>query len=146
MRSNGIKQLCGSIVKNFNIAVSGRITGALLLQHLDHHVVGGLVNKGNHDLLTVKCKGSICILLRRSLRNLPDEIPGQGFRQGITKLFHIGLIDIAGFRGAHIRQGIIMTVKLTFLQELRNDLILCRTVEEKLRTVQPVFFIGKKCI
>ena len=34
----------------------------------------------------------------------------------------------------------------TFLQELRNDLILCRTVEEKLRTVQSVFFIGKKCI
>ena len=117
-----------------------------MLQHLDHHVVGGLVNKGNHDLLTVEGKGSIRILLHRSLRNLPDEIPGQGFRQGITKLFHIGLIDIAGFRGAHIRQGIIMTVKLTFLQELRNDLILCRTVEEKLRTVQPVFFIGKKSI
>ena len=60
----------------------------LLLQHLNHHIVGGLVDKGNHDALAVDQVIAVGILCRGCVGHLPDEVPGKGLRQLVPQGFH----------------------------------------------------------
>ena len=95
---NGAQQRPGCVVEDFNFTVIGRIAGALLPQHLDHHVVSGFIDEGNHHLLPVDEEVSIVILGHGGFRNRPDEIPRQRLGQREAQRFHIGSVDIAGFR------------------------------------------------
>ena len=45
MFGNGIEDFFCSIVKDLHFSCACGITGILLLQHLDHHIVGGFVDE-----------------------------------------------------------------------------------------------------
>ena len=49
--------------------------------HLDHHVVGGLVDKRDQYILPIDYIGAVRILCGGSLGDFPDEVPGQYIRQ-----------------------------------------------------------------
>ena len=118
---NRVKQFRGGIIENPDFSAVRRISGVKLLQHLDHHVVRGLVDERNQHLFPIQNEGAVRIFRRSRFRNLPDEIPGQGFRKGVAQGFHIVLIDVAGLRGTHVGNRIIMAADGAFLQKLGND-------------------------
>ena len=103
------------IVENLDLAGLRGISGVFLTQHLNHHIVCGFVYKWNQHILIVDLVGSICILRHGGFTYFPHKIPCEGFWKGVSKLFHIGFIYIAGFCGAHERQCIIVTGKRTLL-------------------------------
>ena len=119
---DGLQRLPGGVVEEQNVAFGSGIIRSLLAQKLDHHVVGGFVDEGDHDLLPVHHKISLGILRHGGLGNLPHKVPGELFGKGKAQLFHEGLVHIAGLGGAHIGDGVVIAVKGTFLQELGNDL------------------------
>ena len=54
MVCDGVEQLLRGIVEQLDLAVFCGISGIFLLQHLDHHVVRGLIDKRDHDILPVQ--------------------------------------------------------------------------------------------
>ena len=56
--------------------------------HLDHHVIGGLIDKRDQYILPIDHIGAVRILGGGSLGDFPDEVPGQYIRQSISKIFH----------------------------------------------------------
>ncbi len=50
-------RLAGGVVEQLHLPGAVGIPGPLLLQHLDHHVVRGLVDEGDQHLLAVRCRG-----------------------------------------------------------------------------------------
>ena len=141
-----IEDLFRGIVKNLDVTGAGGIARALLAQHGDHHIVRRLVDKGDHGFLTVDKEVALGILCHSGFRNLPDEIPCEGFRQFIAQRFHIGFVHIAGFRGAHIGNGIMMVAESALCQKFRHDLLLSRCIEQHLTAAQTVLFVGKQVI
>ena len=129
--------LCG-IVEDQHIPVFRGIRRVKLFEHGDHHIVRALVDKGNHDLLAIDFERAVLILLHGLFADFPDEIPCDHIRQFISQLFHHVLVHIQCFRGTHIRQGIIVLIQHTFLQEFRNDLLLFRGIETNLASAEPV--------
>ena len=115
MAGDGRKELPGGIVKELDLPRRRGIACALLSQHLDHHVVCGFIDEGDHHLLSVDLIDSVFILFGSRLGYLPDKIPGEGLRQGVAQLFHIGLIDIAGLGGTHEGHGVGAPVYGTLL-------------------------------
>ena len=140
------EQIAGCVVEDQNLAGRGGIARVLLAEHLDHHVVGGLVEEGNHDLLTVEKIIAVGVLLRGRFGDLPDKVPGQSFRKRIAKLFQKGLVYVAGFGGAHVGNGVVDTADGALAEKLRNDLLLCRGIVRKLRPAETVARIGKQII
>ena len=63
------------------------------MEHLNHHIVRGLINEGNEHLLPVDFE-HIPLLFHGSLADLPHKIPGQHLRQSEAQLLHIVLIDV----------------------------------------------------
>ena len=139
------KALCG-VVKQQNLPFFGGISRLLLSQHLNHHVVGGFVDKRNHDLLAVDGKIARRILFHGRLGNLPHKIPGKGIGKGVAKSFHIGFVDIAGFCGAHVGNGIVMSPKGAFLQKAGNNFLRFRRVKGNLAASETVFFVCKQLL
>ena len=86
------------IVEEKDLAGSRRIVRALLLQHLDHHVVGRLVNDRDHDVLAVDGVFAVRTFLHGLLGNLEHKIPGHHIRKLIAHLFNKCLIDVACLR------------------------------------------------
>ena len=141
-----VKNLLRRAIENLYVTSLRGITCPLLLQHLNHHVVRGLVDKGNHDVSAVQLIGAIRILLRGSLRHLPDKIPGQRLRQRVAQRLYVCFIDIAGFCGTHVGHRVISAFDGALFQELRHNLLLCGSVKQKLASTQTVFFIRKQII
>ena len=110
-----VPQLYGAVVPGV-----GRIQ---LLQHLDHHIVRGLVDEGDEHLLTVELIGAVCVFGRGGLADLPDEVPGEAFRQGEAQLFHKIFVHVAGLCGAHIGQGIGGAPNGALRKKLGHDFI-----------------------
>ena len=103
---NGFQQLSGLSVPQLHRAVAPGIGGVQLGKALNHHIIRGLVDEGNQYLLAVELVCPVGIFRRSGLTDLPDEVPGQGFRQGEAQLLHKVFVDVAGLRGAHIGQGV----------------------------------------
>ena len=141
MLPDGIQKLLRRIVEKTDLSRSGGIVGILLLQHLDHHVVGRLVDEGDQDLLPVQDKIVVCILLHGGLRDLPYKVPGEHVRQLVSQLLHEGFVHIAGFGGAHVRHGIIVSAQHAFIQKFGNDLLLCRSVHFCLTSAKSVILV-----
>ena len=146
MVCNSVKDIPGGVVKDLHLPGVSGISGPLLPEHLDHHIVCRLIDERDHDLLVVKFIGAVWIFFCGSLGNLPDKIPGKGFGKGIAQSLYIGLVYIAGFCRTHERQGVVMAADLTFLQKLRHDLGFFRRVESHLASSQAVVFISEKII
>lgn len=50
MPCNCLQQLCRSIIEYLNIPCFIRIACTLLIQHLNHHIVCGLIQERDHDI------------------------------------------------------------------------------------------------
>ena len=119
---NGFQQLSGLSVPQLHRAVAPGIGGVQLGKALNHHIIRGLVDEGNQYLLAVELVCPVGIFRRSGLTDLPDEVPGQGFRQGEAQLLHKVFVDVAGLCGAHIGQGVGGSVDGTLGKKLGNDL------------------------
>ena len=144
MLGNGAQSLPGGVVEQQDLALGGGIVRLLLPQQLDHHIVGGFINKGDHYLLAVHQIVSVGILGGGGIGHLPHKVPGKGLGQLISQLFHKGLVHVAGLGGAHIGDGIVVAVKGTFLQELGNDLLPRGAVELHRTAPQTVFRMAEQ--
>ena len=146
MRRDIKENLLCIIVEKKNLAGSRRIVRALLLQHLDHHVVGRLVNDRDHDVLTVDSEFSVRTLLHGLLGNLEHEIPGYHIRKLIAHLFNKCLIDVAGLRRPHIWKCIIVISDLALVKIFRDDLVDLRRVEQDLTSAETVLFVDEQLV
>lgn len=124
MLGDGGQQLLGGVVEELDVSAAGGVARSQLLEHLDHHVVGGLVDEGDHHLLTVEKVIALGVLFRGRFRYLPDKVPGEGLRQGVAQLLHVGLVDVAGLGGAHVRHGVVGPVQIALVQKLGDNLLL----------------------
>ena len=124
-----VEKVLGRIVKEQDLALLRGIAAALLAQILDHTVVCGFVDEGDHHLLPVDLVGTVLILGCGRLGYLPDILPGQHLRHTVAQLFHISLVDVAALRRPHKGHGIGIATDLTFLQKLRYDLTVARPVK-----------------
>ena len=115
MTGDGRKELSGGIVKELDLPRRSGIPCALLSQHLDHHVVCGFIDEGDHHLLPVDLIDPIFVLFGGCLGYLPDKIRGEDLRKSVAQLFHVGLIDIAGFGGTHEGHGVGAPIYRTLL-------------------------------
>ena len=134
------------VVEQLHVPFFRSIARILLLQHLNHHVIRGFIDDGNHHLLAVKKIGPVCILLRGSLCHLEHIIPGQDLRKLIAKLLHQIAVDIHCLRGAHKRNRIMLFSDSAFLQKLRHHLRQLRTVISDLAPAKAVLLILKQII
>ena len=103
----GHEKLPGGVIEDLNIPGGGGVGGVQLAKLLDHHVVRGLIDKGDHHILTVQPVGAVGVFRRGSLADLPDKVPGQNFRHLVAQSLHKVLVDVAGFRGAHVGNGVV---------------------------------------
>ena len=146
MRRHRLQQFPGCVIENGDIAFRIGIAGIFLPEHLDHHVVGRLVDDRDHDLLAVDQEIAVFILGHGRLGDFKHVIPGQDIRHFIAQGFDIIPVDIDRFGGTHVRQRIMGAVDHALLQELRDDLILAGAVKLQLRTAQTVFLIREQFI
>ena len=146
MLGDSCEDFSRGIVEQLHLAAARGVACVPLLQHLDHHVVRGLVDEGNQHLLTVQQIISGVVLRHGGLGNLPDKVPGQNVGEGVPQLFHIGLVDVAGFRGAHVGDGVIMAVDSAFRQKLGDNFRLRGGVKAHLAATKTVFFIGEQLV
>ena len=146
MLSDGGQQLFGGVVEELNVSAAGGVARVQLPEHLDHHVVGGLVDEGDHHLLAVDQVIALGVLFGGGLRYLPDKVPGEGFRKGVAQLLHVGLVDVASLGGAHVRHSVIGPVQVALLQKLGDDLLLGGAVKFQCRAPQAVVRVGKQVV
>ena len=146
MFRDGIQQRFGGIVKEKDFSILGGITAVQLLQHLDHHVIGGFIDERNQYILPVDQEVTVLPLRHCRLRHLPDKIPGQGIRQCIAQRLHIGLIDITSFCGTHKGNGIMNAINGAFFQKFRYNLLLGHPIKTQLAATQAICLIGKQII
>ena len=143
---NDMKQGAGGVVEQLHLSPGVGIPGIQLVEHLNHHVVRGLVDEGNQHLLPVEQVIPLAVLGHGGFTHLPDKVPGQGFRQGKAQGFHVGLIDITSLGGTHVGNGVVVTVEPALLKKLGDNLLLGGTVEENLAASQTVLGVGKQII
>ena len=86
-----------------------------LTEHLNHHIVGGLIYEGNHDVLAIEGIYAVVVFLCGRVGYLPYEVPSKHIGQFISQLFDVILIDIAYLGGAHERQGVMRARNFAFL-------------------------------
>ena len=75
MFRNISQKLCGSVMEEQYLSLRSGVARLLLAKHLNHHIVGRFVDKGNHDLLAVHQISSVLALGGSSVGDLPDKIP-----------------------------------------------------------------------
>ena len=143
---DGFEDILGFIVEQQDIALLIGIPRALLAEHLDEHIVRGLINEGNHHLLPVDGEGTVRVLRHRRLGDLPDKVPGQCIRQLVTQLFDIGLVDIAGLGRAHIGYRIAMLADVPFGKIFRHDLVIRNRIKFHCRPAQTVFLTRQQLV
>ena len=141
-----LKQFLRRIVEQEDLSFRSRVACPVLLQHLDHHVVSGLVQERDHDILSIHLEGAVLVLLHRSLGNLPDVVPCQHIRHFISQFLHISLIDITCLCRPHKRHRIQVSIDPSFFEELWDHLILFRPVKLQLRASQPVLVVTDQVI
>ena len=90
------------------------LTGKLT-EHLNHHIVGGLIYEGNHDVLAIDGICAVVVFLCGRVGYLPYEVPSKHIGQFISQLFDVILIDIAYLGGAHEWQGVMCARNFAFL-------------------------------
>ena len=134
------------VVKDLDRPVLLRVRRVQLLQHLDHHIVGRLVNERDHRLLPVHGIISVRVLCGRSFGDFPDKVPGKHVRKRIAQLFNVRFVHIAGFCRPHVGKRVNMFAKPALLQEFRNDLLFCRSVIQKFTASQPVLRVRDQVI
>ena len=133
----------GLIIEDQHLASSGRVARVHLAQVLDHHVVGGLVDEGDHRRLTVDKVVAVFALGQGCLGHLPHEVPGQHLGQGVTQLLHKGLVDVAHFSGAHVGHGVGMSRQLTLRQVFGDHLAEGGRVKADVPPAQAVVGVGE---
>ena len=144
---DAVQQLLSGVVEDPHLAAVGGVASALLAQHLDHHVVRGLVDEGQQHLLAVGGVGAVGVLRRgRRLGNLPHKVPRQRLGQGVAQCLYIGLVHIARLGGAHERHGVVAAGKAALLQKLRDYLLHGRPVVLQGAAAQPVPLVGKQTV
>ena len=142
---DAVQQRLGGVVEDLHLAAVGGVAGALLPQHLDHHVVRGLVDEGQQHLLPVDGEGAVGVFGGgRRIGHLPHKVPRQRLRQLIAQRLHIGLVHIARLGGAHERHGVVTAGKAALRQKLGNHLRLRRPVVPEGAAAQPVLLVGKQ--
>ena len=141
MLGNGIEQFPGGFIEYQHFAFRVRIACALLLKHLDHHIVCRLIDEGYHYILGVNRIDPVLVLCGCGLCNFPYEIPSQPLGQGIAKLLYICLIHIAYLGRAHKRKRVEFAVQTAFAKKFGNDLILLWRIEPKLASPKAIAFI-----
>ena len=140
------EELLGRVVEHQDVPVFIRIRCIQLAQHGDHHIVGRFVDERDHNLLTVHLIVPVSIFLHCRLGDFPHKIPGEDIRDGIAEFFQQRLVDKARLRGAHERQCIEISVDIALVQELRDDLLRSRRIEEQLAAAQAEAFIGQQVV
>ena len=146
MLTDGHQKLPGGVVKQLDFAVCLGITGVLLLQLGDHHVVRGLIDEGDQGILPVDLESTVLVLGHGGFGYLPNEVPGQCFRQLVAQRFHIGFVYITCLGGSHIGNSIIVAVKDTLLQELGYHFLSGGTVVAELTAAQTVLFVQEQIV
>ena len=137
MLGYGAENTLRGVVENADSPGGVGIIRPQLPQHLDHHIVGGFIEEGNHDLLVVEKEDPV-FFLRSGIGHLPHKVPRQGLRQGVAQLFHKGLVNKACRRGAHIGHGVDRAADRALREELRDDLLPGRAVELQLASREAV--------
>ena len=138
MLRHRLQDLLGRVVEQEHFAVLRRVPGIPFPQHLDHHVVRGLVDEGDHDFLSVDLEVPVAPLFHCRFRHFPDKIPGEDIRELVTELLHERLVDIAGLGRPHVRQRISRAPDRALGEELGDDLLFGGTVEPELAPRQAV--------
>ena len=146
MAGDGLQDLPGIVVEDQDLPRVGGVAGAPLPQHLDHHVVRGLVDKGDHGLLAVDGIGPVRVLRRGGLGHLPHEVPGQHVWQLVAQRLHVGPVHIQRLGGAHVGDGIVMAREGAFLQKLRHHFVLRGTLELQLAAPEAVALVGEQVV
>ena len=146
MLGNCCEDFARGVVEQLHLAAARRVARTLLLQHLDHHVVRGFVDEGDQHLLTVEQEIPGAVLRHGGFGDLPHKVPCQDVGEGVAQLFHVGLVDIAGFRGAHVGDGVIVAVDGAFRQKLMDNFRLGGGIEAHLAAPKAVFFIGEQVV
>ena len=143
---DGHQDLFGRIVEEFHLSAVRGIARVSLLEHLDHHIIGGLVDKGDHDFLSVDSEIAVSALFGRGFRHFPHEVPGQDVGQFIAKLLYKGLVDVTGLGRAHVGKRVGRSADRALRQELRDDFILGRGVEFELAPGETVALVAHQGI
>ena len=113
----------GRVVEKLDFTVLCRVVSPHLFQHLDHHVVGRLINDRHHDVLSVDQELSVGTFLHGFFTDFEHPIPCNHIGQLVAEFFDIRLVDIDGFRRAHERECVVVTADCALVEILRNDLI-----------------------
>ena len=115
MLGNCCEDFARGVVEQLHLAAARRVARTLLLQHLDHHVVRGFVDEGDQHLLTVEQEIQRCRAMAASETSHTGVMSGR--RESVAK-HYVGLgIDVAGFRGAHVRIALMVAVDSAFRQK-----------------------------
>ena len=146
MAADHAQKIFCRIVEDQDFPLFRGIPRVFLLEHRDHHVVRGLVDNRNHDLLPVQGKVPRRIFCHGFLTDLKHVIPCHDLRKLISEFFHIGLIDIDRFRGTHEGNRILLSGKDALFEKLGNDLFLFHSVKLQLAAAEPVLFVVKELI
>ena len=70
-----LKKTFGGIVEEVYVALKIRVRSLVLTEKRDHHIIGGLINKGKHNFLSVQPIRAVFVFLGGFFRNFPNEIP-----------------------------------------------------------------------
>ena len=145
MGRDTVQQCLGGVVEDLHLAAVGGVARALLAQHLDHHVVRGLVDEGQQHLLPVDGEGAVGVFGGgRRIGHFPHKVPRQRLRQLIAQRLHIRLIHIARLGGAHERHGVVTAGEAALLQKLGDHLLQRGGVVFQGAAAQPVLHIGEQ--
>ena len=147
MGGDVVQQRLRGVVEQQHLAVRRGVAGVLLPQHLDHHIVRGLVEEGEQHLLAVDGEGAVGVFGRgRRLRHLPHEVPRQRLRQLVAQRLHIGLVYITRLCGAHEGYGVVTAGKGAFLQKAGDQLLRRGAVVSQGAAAQPVLLVGEQSV
>ena len=143
---NGFQNFSRCIVKNLYASRCIRIARVLLGEHLDHHIVGGLIDKGDHNRLSVYLIRAVAIFFKRGIRYLPDEIPGKNIGHLVSESLDVGFVNVAGLCGTHIWEGVKSVTNITLVHKLVYHLVVGRSIKIDLAAAKTVFCINNKIV
>ena len=114
---NRVKDLtCIVIEQEYLTFIIGK-RRVLLTKHLDHHIVGRLIYKGDKYLLSVELESAVLVFGGCGIGHFPYKVPCEHVWDRVSEPLNVCLIDVARFAGAHIRQCIQFTAYFALIEE-----------------------------